>query len=626
MNNYTDIFINYICLIPFIGLLYGVFIIDNSLANGIMTGKYFWFYLMMGLASLTTLISYIINRNSVKYSIVDFLIFSFCIMGVAVTYINNQDITTQLILFVLLFVMYFYMRIFLFQYKSNLYTLTVFLILTGGIEAIWGLRQLYGFTLSQHGIFKVTGSFFNPGPYAGYLAVILPMTLYYILKDWNIIKSGFRKLFIPFYIRFSISLFSFVCIILILPSTMSRASWLAAIGGSLLVLILFVTQNRGVINKITELIKDNKRKVIILSFCSMLLIVACLWGIYHFKKDSADGRTLIWKVSMESMSRYPIGVGLGNFSGAYGNQQAEYFASGKATEQEQMIAGTPEYAFNEFIQVGVELGIIPFILLIIAFLSTILSGIRERRIGIVSSIVSFLIFASMSYPFSILPFLIVLVLLMAMSVSKNNKISYYQDLQNFYIHDFQTRYKWNQISILCILFILCTITAFCLNNRYPTYKAYQNWNKSQLFYNAKSYKNALPEYKILYPYLNDQTLFLFEYAQCLSKTSHFEESNRVLHRAIQISCDPMLHNIMGKNYQSLKQYEQAEKSFRQASYIVPNRMYPHYLLFKLYYETGSMEKAQQTAEYALNKRIKVDSPAVQEMRKEIKELLETIKE
>lgn len=611
---------------PFLGLLYGVFIIDNSMANGTVVGKQFWFYLMMGLASLTTLISYIINRNSVKYSIVDLLIFSFYIIGIVVTYVNNQTITTRLILFILLFVLYFYFRIFLFQYKSNLYLLTAFLILTGGIEAIWGLRQLYGFTPSQHGIFKVTGSFFNPGPYAGYLAVILPMTLYYILKDWNIVKSKFRKLFIPFYIRWSLSLSSFVCIILILPSTMSRASWLAAIGGSLLVLILFVTQNRGVINKITELIKDNKRKVIILSFFSMLLIVACLWGIYHFKKNSADGRTLIWKMSMESISRYPIGVGLGNFSGAYGDQQAEYFESDKATEQEQMIAGTPEYAFNEFIQVGVELGIIPFILLIIAFLFTILSGIRKRKIGVVGSIISLLIFASMSYPFSILPFLIVLVLLIAMSVSKNHKISYYQDLQNFYVHDFQIRYRWNQGSILSILCVLCTVTIFCLNNRYPTYKAYQNWSKYQAFYDTKSYKNALSEYQRLYPYLNDQVHFLFEYAQCLSKTSHFEESNRILHRATQISCDPMLYNIMGKNYQSLKQYEQAEKSFRQASYIVPNRMYPHYLLFKLHYETGSMEKAKQTAEHALNKRIKVDSPAVQEMRKEIKELLETIKE
>lgn len=69
------------------------------------------------------------------------------------------------------------------------------------------------------------------------------------------------------------------------------------------------------------------------------------------KKDSADGRALIWKISVETIYKYPIGVGLGNFSGSYGEQQATYFRSGKATEQEILVAGNPEYAFNEFIQI-----------------------------------------------------------------------------------------------------------------------------------------------------------------------------------------------------------------------------------------------------------------------------------
>ncbi|MFR0677016.1 MAG: O-antigen ligase family protein [Dysgonomonas mossii] len=581
---------------------------------------------MIALASLAIIISYLINKISLKYSITDLLIFSFCIIGVAVTYLNNQAITTLLILFVLLFVLYFYFRIFLFQYKSNLYILSVFLILTGGIEAIWGLRQLYGFIPSLHGLFNVTGSFFNPGPYAGYLSMILPMTLYYILRDWSVVYRKFRRLFIPFYIRCSISIFSFVCIILILPATMSRASWLAAIGGCLLVLGLFARQKRQGLNEITKFIRGNKIKTVSISLGSTLFIILCLWGVYYLKKDSADGRALIWKISVETIYKYPIGVGLGNFSGSYGEQQATYFRSGKATEQEILVAGNPEYAFNEFIQILVELGVIPFILMIFLFLSVIVSGIQMRRIGAVGSIIALLIFASMSYPFNVLPFLIVLVLLISICVSKRYVISYYQDLHNFYIHDFQIRYRRNQGSILCILLVSCIITAFYLNNRYPTYRAYQDWTKAQMFYNIKSYENALRVYEKLYPYLNDQTHFLFEYGQCLSKTSHFEESNNVLHKSALISCDPIIYIVIGKNYQALKQYKEAEKYFRKSSYIIPHRMYPHYLLFKLYYETDNMDKAEQTAEQVLNKRIKIDSPAVQDMRKEIKELLATIKE
>ena len=35
------------------------------------------------------------------------------------------------------------------------------LILMGGIEAVWGLRQIYGFATSNHSLYAVTGSFYN---------------------------------------------------------------------------------------------------------------------------------------------------------------------------------------------------------------------------------------------------------------------------------------------------------------------------------------------------------------------------------------------------------------------------------------------------------------------------------
>ena len=48
-------------------------------------------------------------------------------------------------------------------------------ILAGCMEAIWGLGQLYGFVLSRHALFAMTGSFYNPGPYSGFLAMIFPI-------------------------------------------------------------------------------------------------------------------------------------------------------------------------------------------------------------------------------------------------------------------------------------------------------------------------------------------------------------------------------------------------------------------------------------------------------------------
>ena len=65
------------------------------------------------------------------------------------------------------------------------------------------------------------------------------------------------------------------------------------------------------------------------------------YAMYHLKKDSADGRTFIWKNTLTAIVHHPTGVGLGNFAGTYGQTQALYFESGKGTEQEALVAGNP---------------------------------------------------------------------------------------------------------------------------------------------------------------------------------------------------------------------------------------------------------------------------------------------
>ena len=59
------------------------------------------------------------------------------------------------------------------------------LIILGGMEAVWGLRQIYGLAVSNHSLYALTGSFYNPGPYSGYLAMIFPLCLY----EWLNLKE-----------------------------------------------------------------------------------------------------------------------------------------------------------------------------------------------------------------------------------------------------------------------------------------------------------------------------------------------------------------------------------------------------------------------------------------------------
>ena len=87
----------------------------------------------------------------------------------------------------------------------------------------------------------------------------------------------------------------------------------------------------------------------------------------------------------------------------------------------------------------------------------------------------------------------------------------------------------------------------------------------------------------------------------------------------------MILNIIGKNCQALGNYEEAEKWFIRSTHRLPNRIYPYYLLAKLYAECPDFfprEKLEWAVRMVLEKEAKVESTAIKQMREEVKELLD----
>lgn len=586
---------NFLLLAPFVMVLCTVFIVSRDLENGVVSGKYFWFYLSMILISINTIFSFFVNRKKVPFYALDVFVGLFCVSGWIITYLHNGSVSNKSIILLLLLLLYFYFRIFIGQYKWNAFVLVVFFISTGFVEAVWGLKQLYGFSPSQHTLFKTTGSFFNPGPYAGYLAMIMPLALYYILDDYRVFKNKFHHACIPFYLRWGISLLSFCSILLVLPATMSRAAW---IGGTVGCLVASLTH-----------IRHSWKRILRIMIVAFLLFTIGIVGLYYLKKDSADGRAFIWKISFQTIKDHPFGVGMGNFSGVYGEKQAEYFDTGKGTEREQLVAGNPEYAFNEYIQICIEHGIFSFILFISIIVYTGYIAAKRKKYAAASALIALLIFASMSYPFSVLPLLIALVFLMVSCLPSGSEL--------------KQAYSSRFIGILLIA--LFFISGVAIHNRYPLREAYQRWSKSKILYGVALYEEVNEEYAKLYRYLDHEIRFLFEYAQSLAKTNRYEESNGVLEKAMKISCDPMLYNVMGKNHQALGSYALAEQCFSMAATIVPSRLYPYYLLAKLYDEKGDGDRVCQMADFIQIKEAKVHSTAVEEIRMEMKSLCEKYK-
>jgi len=616
-------------LIPFILNLSTVFIINNQLSKGIIVGKNFWFYGSIGLVVVSTLLSALLysrlNRkgkdvldsfnncaditHSFRFSMTDGLAFLFVgSVFVSAFFFNDADAnTTKLIVMALLVVLYFCIRLITDNNRQIIHLICFFIIITGLVEAIWGMMQLYGFRPSHHHLFKLTGSFFNPGPYSGYLAVVFPLALFISLSLPS--NSGVFVM-----IKRIVAVVTCVFIILVLPAGMSRASWLAAIVGSVVVLI--GTRRRELFSglarhrlKSTQKTGKLRKKVTAKIFATVLglcVIAVAFVGLYYLKKDSADGRLLMWKMAALAIVQHPLGVGLGHFPSAYGEAQAAYFASGNASEVEAFVAGNPEYGFNEFLQIGVESGIASLLLFIGMIVCAFRGLMKSKDWGVMGALTSLLIFACFSYPFSVLPFLIVFVFLLAFAGGT----------QMTRINTAKKSVIIRSICVICVKVCCVVVTAFCLWKQHLVYDAYKQWKGQQTYYQVGMYGNVVKGYEPLYPYLNDQINFLFEYGRSLSQSEQPEKSNEVLRHATRISCDPMLYNIMGKNYQAMQEYDLAEKHFHKAALIVPNRVYPYYLLMKMYVETGDMEKARENANIVLTKEPKVQSTAIKEMREE----------
>jgi O-antigen ligase len=528
-----------------IGVLCTVFVINHDLGHGIVSGKYFWFYASMALLTIVAVPVVIIKRKDrFRFVLSDLFLLLFCFAAVGITLIHTGRLPTKCLLLVFLMLLYFYLRIFL-SGKSGLlrYLFVVFFILTGLVEAVWGLRQLYGFTASQHNIFKITGSFFNPGPYSGWLAMVFPMAFSFILP-WNadVIASlsrnplcnvkhslyGFSSKGLRVLRGWRVTLImtgviTCIAILLVLPATMSRASWLAALGGCAVVAFCHSVSSQNKLRVIFRRWRVKPAMKVIIVCVAALLLSAALTGLFLLKKDSASGRAFTWKIAIQTIKEHPMGVGLGNFAGKYGDVQAEYFASGVGAEREEYVAGGVEYAFNEYLQICIENGIIPFLVFLALVCYTLFFGIKNKNYFPVGSLVSLLIFASMSYPFNILPFVIAFVFLSALCVTNTNDTDHNEGINPLV-----------KFAVWGFIFIAPMIIASSAYKIYPSYETYKQWKYTQMLSGTGLHKDASREYAKQYPYLQDDIQFLLAYIENLSKTEQYKKNHDVLQRTIYL--------------------------------------------------------------------------------------------
>ena len=520
----------------------------------------------------------------------------FALYGVGSFLLNDFRGETQTLLLILLVGLYFVCRGLGGWKVSQRLLFTFVLLLAGSIEAIWGFLQVYGWADQYHSLYRLTGSFFNPGPYSGFLAVILPVALHTLLGPKPLCRVD--------KIVYGLGVICLVSIILVLPAGMSRSAWVAAGAGCGGVVWRQKRSREYVRRGIGRIGRGWKR-------CwlggILLLGLSIGGGLYLLKKDSADGRLLVWKMDLAVMRSQPwLGVGIGRYPGALGEAQAVYFANSPADPREEYVADAPEYGFNEFLQLGGEYGLIG-LCLFLSITGIASGGLFKRNTqqtgGVSGALSAFLVFACFSYPLHMLPMAMLFVLLLAWSVNVGAK--------GVRIRRWAGQILWLPVMVLGL------VAAWRLTEKETAYKT---WKTARAYFRQGDYQEALNRYTPLFSALSDRPAFVFEFGECQFQNAQYGNATAIFLWAAELSADPMVYNKLGKNYQALKQYDRAEKAYVQAAHMIPHRIYPLYLLALLYREMGDMEKARDMARQVIDQEPKVWSPAVEEMKTEMKQL------
>ena len=499
------------------------------------------------------------------------------------------------------------------------------LLLSASIEAIIGLLQLYWLLPSLNKYFRITGTFKNPAPFSLYLAAVLPIALSAYINPTGLnLKSANVGL------KRAISLITIILIGVILPVAGIRSSWIAALTG--MSIVFWFKYRSGLIMLGNRILNSRLKKVIGL-FALLLMSYLIISSLYLLKPKSADGRVLIWKVAIQQFEKHPFwGIGYTNYERNYNLWQANYFMKDSglvteklpfANEEAGYLAGNVNKAYDEYLEMAVESGIAGLGLYFAFIILTLVSAARSINkeptsisIGIFCSTIAVLVSGLFSYPFHSLPTFILLFILFAalQSARETNKNCFLTPKVGINL------FRWKRFSNLCCFVVSLTVIVFCITSL-QTIRAYADWKTAKLLYLQDRMEEAEEYYRSLYEELKTDGLFLIDYGLCLTKTKNYKEAVLVLREARSLTSDARVFIYSGQAFQGLADTKDAASEYKLAHFIFPHKLYPLYLLAKLYESDKDTTTAVHYATEVLKNKEKVESDVSAQIVQEMDELL-----
>lgn len=459
------------------------------------------------------------------------------------------------------------------------------------------LQLLFSFcyqTKKFNSVLQFKGIFFNSAFLGEYFAIGIIALIVYLYFFSKMEKSVFLNNILN-----CVSILGIVILISVLFKIMSRASWLSLGGG---VAFLFWARIK---NNIICFMRYR-----LLLFLVLVLIGITFYHMYNIRPNSINGRVLIWNVSVKMLQDKPLwGYGFGGFRQNYMNFQGEYLDS-IHTSSFSWIASDNTFVFNEFLKVLVEQGMIG--ILVIAILLYVLffgcydkTFFNEVRI-LKAMLFAVIIFGCFSYPSEVLPFHFLIIIPIAyLACISRSKYSFSFEYSRKIV-----------LVILCFLWLGIGISV------YKVYCFVQaSWSFHTIVQNYSEREGDFTQLDDLYSELHGTVEYLAYYGEQLNQNKMYEQSVPILIQLGKCAPSSSQQIELGKAWEGLGEYFNAEVAWQKAARMVPVLIKPHYLLAKMYGRQKRYEEAVYQGRKVLRQRLKVYTPEIFYMKKEMNEIL-----
>jgi|GEM_PF-3242893 len=476
----------------------------------------------------------------------------------------------------------------------------VLLFICGIVEVLYAAVQ-FANSISAKPLLDTVGTFSNPGPLSNYLSAIFPLALGVLIfrhpkKYANVVAGSFVALSV---------------IILILVQ--ARTAWLSVLCTTTMLLALRF--------RLIEKFKDLSSRLRIAVVCGAIASLAMLAIVlFSLKTDSAFGRLFIWKITSSIIVDHPLwGTGFGSYAQSYNDYQAGYFTLHPNISGEAMRADNMGYAYNEFLRLATELGLVG----LIVFLGFVFAVFRKfpaslplkefsiyhvqtiSKIGIAGILVS----ACFSYPFETIP-VFALFFVYAIWSTAGGCCSVAQI-------SLAGNYRVLAGGALIVL------SLFSISQNWERYTAHVQWTEAKRAL-ATGSGYGIEQYRELEPELSYYPLFLYNFGAELSVRKEYAESLEILKRAQRGLNDYSLYSYLGNSYEGIGNYGEAEKCFYRASKLVPHKMYAKYRLVYIYLHQDKMYQARNLAQAIIKFNPKVENKQSEAIKAEMKRLLKQL--